>query len=166
MEKYRSVKYRNEVIVARFSARSPIRLKAVSRLAHFILKKLKFQNTVLSVIFVSDVAIKRLNRRYLKHSRVTDVLAFPFNPSSSKNLRNARSFLGEVVIAPRQAKVNAKRFAVSFEDELARYIAHGILHLNGLKDDSKAAQKMMRYSEDRLLKRFDTQIREIIQHGH
>lgn len=144
--------YRNEVIVSNFCKTPRIRLSKTARLTHEFLKKLKLKHTTLSLVFVSDPAMKRLNQKYLRHAWVTDVLAFPF----------AKPFLGEIIIAPRQAKINATRFGVSFKEELSRCIVHGILHLQGYSDDSKTQRKRMRKAEDVLLKPLASQIRTIV----
>ncbi|MBI4394742.1 MAG: rRNA maturation RNase YbeY [Candidatus Omnitrophica bacterium] len=127
-------------------------MSKTARLTHEFLKKLKLKHTTLSLVFVSDPAMKRLNQKYLRHAWVTDVLAFPF----------AKPFLGEIIIAPRQAKINATRFGVSFKEELSRCIVHGILHLQGYSDDSKTQRKRMRKAEDVLLKPLASQIRTIV----
>src|SRR3989338_10038422 len=158
---FSSVQYGNEVVLVNRGAVLPIRLKETSQLTHLILKKLKLVKKSLSLVFVSDSIIKRLNQLHLRHAWVTDVLAFPFAESvGGKNVGSGRSFLGEVIIAPSRAQANAKRFSVSFSEELARYIAHGILHLRGYLDHSKQAQKRMRQAEDQLLRLLASQIKK------
>ena len=123
------------------------------KLKHFtetILKKLRYRNTVLSLVFVSDAKIKRLNQKHLRHSYATDVLAFPF--SSSKNHSKQPFFLGEVIISPKRARVQARIFKATFREELLRYVCHGILHLAGYLDKSRSAQRKMRTAENKLLK--------------
>ena len=128
-----------------------------------ILAALGYRNTFLSVVFVSSRSIKRLNRKYLNHSWATDVLAFPFeNSKGVKNGVRERSFLGEVIISPEQARSNAKRFGVSFVEELARYVCHGILHLKGYSDRSVRLRNKMRRAEDKLLKLLHSKVEGIV----
>ena len=160
---FSSVQYGNEVVLVNRGAVLPIRLKETSQLTHLILKKLKLVKKSLSLVFVSNSIIKRLNQLHLDHAWVTDVLAFPFAESiGGKHSESGRSFLGEVIIASRQAQTNARRFGVSLSEELARYIAHGILHLQGYSDHSTRAQKRMRQAENKLLKPLAAQIKKIV----
>ncbi len=89
--------------------------RKVRRLARRLLGK-----RGLSLAFVTDAAIRRLNRRFLGHDRPTDVLAFRLDPGP---------LLGEVVVSAETAAREARRRALPAEEELLRYVAHGILHL-------------------------------------
>ena len=73
-----------------------------------------------SISFVKKAEMRKLNRTYRKKDRPTDVLSF--------SMKEGR-LLGDVIICPQVAKVNAKKYGSSFKAELARLTAHGILHL-------------------------------------
>ena len=159
----RTSKYGNTVAITNFHSGFQIRLKQLSALALTILKNNKLKQTALSLVFVSDSAIKHLNKRYLSHSWVTDVLAFPFSNSVGEKFAAQNcSFLGEVIISPKRAKVYAKKLNVSFEEELVRYICHGLLHLEGYSDKSHAGKIKMRQTENRLLKPVARKLKGII----
>ncbi len=118
------------------SLRVPIRrLKNVARK---ILKSLKLKNAGLGVLLVSDQAIRRLNRRFLKHDQATDVIAFEGEPP----------FLGDIVISLETTRRQAKEYGNPFFYELSFYLCHGILHLMG-QDDGTAEkrQKMLKRQE-------------------
>jgi rRNA maturation RNase YbeY len=59
---------------------------------------------------------------------------------------------GEVYISLERAKDQAISYSVSFEEEFARLIVHGILHLNGYDDSNAGSSKIMRQKEDFYLK--------------
>lgn len=101
---------------------------------------------MLSLVFVSDSEIHRLNKKYLNHDWKTDVLAFPFPMAGNKH-----SFLGEVIISVDRARIQAKRYRVTFQEELMRYVCHGILHLLGHRDKTLQQKNKMRLLENRLL---------------
>jgi probable rRNA maturation factor len=113
-----------------------------------ILKDESKKEVQLSFVFVGEERIKKLNKRYLKKNRITDVLAFPVRRTKSEKFKigNSREiqFLGEIVICPQKVKKNSKRFKVTFKRELARVSIHGILHLLGYnhQKDKKTAEKM------------------------
>jgi probable rRNA maturation factor len=84
----------------------------------------------LSLAFVTDAEIRRLNRRFLGHDRPTDVLSFRLDGGP----RPRGGFLGEVVVSAETASREARLRRLPVEEEILRYVAHGILHLLGYDD--------------------------------
>jgi len=85
-------------------------------------KKISKKDWKVSISFVKKIAMKKLNREYRKNDRPTDVLSFNMNEGE---------LLGDVVVCPSVAKVNARKYNMSFNAEIARLVAHGLLHLLG-----------------------------------
>jgi probable rRNA maturation factor len=91
-----------------------------------------------AVRLIGDGEMARLNERYRKKKRATDVLSFPAGEDSGKpgtlkqQVRKARGgFLGDIAIAPRLAQRNAKLLGRGLPEELKVLILHGVLHLLG-----------------------------------
>ena len=82
----------------------------------------------LSIALVGSERIRKLNKKYRKKDRPTDVLSFTYNDKS-----------GEIVICPQEVKKNTKKFGMNFKKELTRVLIHGILHLLGY-DHEKSEQ--------------------------
>lgn len=61
--------------------------------------------------------------------------------------------LGDVVISLDTTVRNARDYGHSIEDELARYLAHGLLHLLGHDHERPKDAKAMAAAETRLLGR-------------
>ena len=80
-----------------------------------------------SIKFVGDTRMRRLNREYRGNERTTDVLAFAFREASGP----VSNMLGDVVISIPMALRQAKSFDHSLSEELARLLIHGVLHLVG-----------------------------------
>jgi len=80
-------------------------------------------------VFVSDKAIKELNRRFRGKDSATDVLSFPTRAAKFEG--ELKSHLGEAVISVGRAAAQAKGHGLSFEKELSQLILHGLLHLCG-----------------------------------
>jgi rRNA maturation RNase YbeY len=95
----------------------------------------------LSIVFVGTARMRSLNRKYLKHDYVTDVLTFDLGEGS-----------GEIIICPQVARTNAKAHQTSTENEIILYVIHGILHLAGYDDHSPKDILEMRRMENELLK--------------
>ena len=107
------------------------------------LKELRLGKAELSVLFTGDSGIKELNRQYLGKNRPTDVLSFPMDDPS---------IIGDIVISVDRAREQSKEFGVSLNEELARLLVHGLLHLLGydhVKGGSQA--KRMREREEGLM---------------
>lgn len=82
-----------------------------------------------TVAFVSDRAMRELNRRWRGKGGTTDVLSFPAGQDEFEKVEGLR--LGDVVISVEQAARQANEHGLSFEDEVAQLILHGLLHLCG-----------------------------------
>jgi len=92
----------------------------------------------LSLTLVDDREIRRLNRRYRRAHRRTDVLAFPLDPP----------LVGEVVISAETARRQAGLLRVPVALELDLLVTHGVLHLAGY-DDHEPIDAMRMHERER-----------------
>jgi len=111
-----------------------------------VLKYLKLNSKYISLVLCDNSAIKKLNRRFFKRNRATDVIAFPLSDELEP------SYLGEVVISVQTAVANSKKFKTTWQEELLLYVIHGILHLAGWRDTSAQERTKMRKKEQQILK--------------
>lgn len=81
-----------------------------------------------TVAFVSDRAMRDLNRQFRGRAKTTDVLSFP---AEHLSFETGRETLGDVVISAERAWQQARRHELTFEREIAQLILHGLLHLCG-----------------------------------
>ena len=95
----------------------------------------------ISLAFVDNPTIHRLNKRFLNHDEPTDVLSFPLSDPS------ARKVAGELVIGVEVAKEQAAVRGHDVHAELALYVIHGILHLCDYDDKAADAARRMRERE-------------------
>ena len=102
----------------------------------------------LSYNFCSDEELFQKNKQFLNHTTYTDIITFDY---SEENLIS-----GEIYISVERVKENAEKFKITFNQELIRVMAHGVLHLCGYKDKSPIQQKQMRAAEDRAIKLFNS----------
>ncbi len=95
----------------------------------------------ISLAFVDNPTIHRLNLRYLQHDEPTDVLSFPLSaPSASK-------LAGELVLGVEVAAEQAAARGHDVQTELTLYVIHGLLHLCGYDDHDDADCAAMRQRE-------------------
>ncbi|MCZ8020836.1 MAG: rRNA maturation RNase YbeY [Cyclobacteriaceae bacterium] len=111
-----------------------------------VLKKEKNQLDSLQYIFCTDEALLERNIYYLKHYTYTDIITFDLS-EKEKTIR------GEIYISIDRVKENAQTFKQTLEEELHRVIIHGVLHLCGHGDKTKADKNHMRHLEDYYLKK-------------
>ena len=107
-----------------------------------ILKDLNCEDMELSILLVNDEKIRKLNAKYRKINKSTDVLSFP-----QINEGNPQQFLlGDVVVSTDTAWRQAHNHGLAFEEELLLLLIHGTLHLLGYDHErsSQEAQKMKR----------------------
>jgi len=82
-----------------------------------------------TVAFVSDRAMRELNRLWRHKQGTTDVLSFPVEQDEFEKTEG--SSLGDVVISVDQAARQAKENGLTLEQEIAQLILHGLIHLCG-----------------------------------
>ena len=138
------------VHVATEQVRIPLSRARVSRAVESVLRGERQRHVELSVPFVTDRRIARLNREHLEHEGPTDVISFGFAPAAI-----GAPITGDVYIAPGVARRNATAHGSGVREELMRLVIHGTLHVLGFDhpvDDTRYASLMWRRQE-RLLQR-------------
>jgi probable rRNA maturation factor len=139
------------VHVAVDGGRIPLSRQRVAEIASAVLRAERVRDALLSITFLTDRAIAALNARHLGHRGPTDVIAFGFVPSGN----GARGVVGDIYIAPDEARRNARAHGVPVREELARLVVHGTLHVLGYDHPAgveRTASPMWRRQE-RLLAR-------------
>ena len=99
---------------------------------------------LINYIFASDNYLLSINKEYLKHNTLTDIITF--NQSTDKNLIEA-----DIFISIERIKENSKKLNIPFIEELHRVMIHGVLHLLGFNDKNDSEKKEMRKKENHYL---------------
>ena len=118
------------------------------RRARRILAALACEEAELSIALVDDAAIAELNARHRGRPRATDVLAFSLLEGAHAERRGA--LLGDVVIGIETAARQARARRRTLDDEVARLLVHGALHLIGYDHVRPAQARRMRAQERRV----------------
>lgn len=100
----------------------------------------------INYIFCDDDYLHKINVEYLQHDTLTDIISFDYSMGDELH--------GDIFISVERVQDNAKDFNVSFDEELKRVLAHGVLHYCGYKDKSEAEAETMRAKEDEKIKLF------------
>ncbi|MBT9175866.1 MAG: Endoribonuclease YbeY [Firmicutes bacterium] len=101
------------------------------------------EDTELSLAFVDDKEMQRLNLAFRGQDRPTDVLSFA-DACEEELIRpeGAPKLLGDIVISLERALAQAEEYGHSLEREVAFLLVHGLLHLAGFDHDAENGDAM------------------------
>jgi probable rRNA maturation factor len=116
-----------------------------------VLKDESVRSFRVSVVFVGSRKIRGINRRFLGHDYVTDVITFPLGEQDEPGAQ------AEIYVNLDRAKRQAREYGVSFVEETRRLLVHGMLHLVGYSDASPRQKARMTRREDAHLARLAKQ---------
>lgn len=102
--------------------------------------------SLLNFIFCDDDFLHQINVDYLNHDTLTDIITFP--------LAELPKVEGEIYISIPRVRENAATFNTTFDNELHRVLAHGVLHLCGYFDKTAEEVQLMRQKEEAALRLF------------
>ena len=122
-------------------------IKRITELANLNLA----ENQIISVSFVGPRTIARINKEFVNHTGLTDVISFDYRDDSEIQPNDV---IGELIIHPGMAVLaGAKRKKSSFAYEMVLYLVHGILHIAGENDLAPKERSRMRKKERQLIKK-------------
>tara|TARA_B100000029_G_scaffold510507_1_gene602162 strand:- start:583 stop:1023 length:441 start_codon:yes stop_codon:yes gene_type:complete len=95
------------------------KIKKLQKISYF-----KSKNQEFSILLTNSEKMKKLNFKFRKKNKITDVLSFPLNHKTKKNI-----YIGDIAIG---FEIINKRSKVSdFNYEFDKMWIHGYLHLIG-----------------------------------
>jgi rRNA maturation RNase YbeY len=121
-----------------------------------ILNDLACHDKELSVLFVDDEEMHRLNHRYLGRDGSTNVIAFPMKETDAPSEEGVffdSPMLGDVVVCTDTAAREAEASGESMEAVVDRLLIHGILHLLGHDHETSEQDAHQMEKEERRLRR-------------
>ncbi|MBI4342255.1 MAG: rRNA maturation RNase YbeY [Candidatus Omnitrophica bacterium] len=143
------------LVVVNAQKEAPVDLPRMQRLARRAVRRLRIRTRgTLAIAFIDSRRMRTLNKRFLRHDRATDVLSFRYDHHGAGGGgwgTIGTPIVGELLIAPLEARRYAAAHGLAYTEELSRYVMHGLLHWLGHEDRTKAQQQRMRRMEDRLL---------------
>ncbi len=125
----------------------PLDFAALKDAAQAVLEGEGVREAAVTLAFVDNPHIHRLNKQFLAHDEPTDVLTFPHSAPGAKKLE------GDVVIGYQVAEEYAADRGHPVGPELVLYVVHGCLHLCGYTDtDDRGAAEMRKKEREYLTK--------------
>ena len=129
--------------------------KIMLKIAQATFKELKVGPSFeVSVLITTNQMIKKLNSKYRKLNKATDVLSFPsYSKTELKKLKESKQILnlGDIVISHQLAKQQALEYGHSLKREVSFLFVHGLLHLLGYDHMNKTDEKQMFKLQDKIL---------------
>ena len=113
--------------------------KRVREIVRVVCRRESVSDALISIAFVGNARIARMNREYLGHRGATDVITFEFADVPGVKPGGARPVIvGDIYIAPEVARANARDSGIGVREELIRLVVHGTLHVLGYTHDEGA----------------------------
>lgn len=125
--------------------------QAATKLAAAVLARIGRADAELTITFIRDEAMQKLNREYRGKDKPTDVLSFAYHESDD-GFTESDAHLGDVVISVETAARYAAEFGLTFAREIEHLIIHGTLHLAGYDHETDNGE--MNRLERKLRKEF------------
>ena len=101
----------------------------------------------LGIHLIATAEMTDLNETFLGHAGSTDVITFDHQEGAHDGHLH-----GEIFISVDDAVAQAGRFGATWQSEITRYLAHGILHLEGYNDTEPGLRRTMKREENKLVK--------------
>lgn len=127
----------------------------VRRCCHAVLLEENFDGSAeISVTFVDNEGIHKLNKQYRNIDRETDVLSFPLGENGEYDINHdtGAKMLGDIVISLEKAVEQAEAYGHPFQREVAFLTVHSMLHLLGYDHENGGLEAVhMREREESVL---------------
>ena len=124
----------------------------VEKATFLVLKEMDFKkNYYLSVLLTNDTGIKKINKKYRKINKSTNVLSFPQNDERFILKKASKIILGDIVISLEKIKKESNLQNKKFSDHLTHMVIHGLLHLLGYNHEKLKDFKIMKKKEINVL---------------
>jgi probable rRNA maturation factor len=127
-----------------------VRIKGV---AQYSLERLGIHpDSELSISIVDESEMSTLHLQWMDEPGATDVLSFPMDEMKPNSAADGPGVLGDIVLCPSYAEIQAKEAGHSLQDELELLTIHGLLHLLGYDHRESEEKEIMFALQDEYLK--------------
>ena len=110
-----------------------------------LLKLMDCAEKEISITFVDDETIQRINKQYLSKDRPTNVISFSLQEGEFGDINP--ELLGDVVISVDTASRDADKGNLSFDEEIIYLIIHGLLHLLGYNHENTSKENALKMKQ-------------------
>lgn len=142
-----------EVYIENTQNKIPVNRNLVTKLTETMNKAAEIHglsNQEMSIIFVDNIQIQKINRDYRDKDQVTDVISFALNDDDTA-FAWEKNNLGDIYISLERAKEQSIDYGHSFDREVCYLAVHGLLHLLGYDHINKDDKEKMREKEEEIM---------------
>lgn len=139
----------NHGIVVQFAEKFEgikVNSEKINQLVKAVCKRFELQQATISIAVVDDQEIIKVNKEFLDHNYVTDVISFDLSDDQTPFYATF-----ELIVNGQMALRQAEERGHNSQAELALYITHGLLHNLGYDDADPDDAKLMHDMEDKIL---------------
>ncbi|WP_027725034.1 rRNA maturation RNase YbeY [Tuberibacillus calidus] len=133
-------------------------LQQVKDLLQFAADQMKVGNAELSLTFVDNPTIHKINLEYRGKDYPTDVISFALEEITEEEVpiigEDVPRVLGDIIVSVPKAVSQAEEYGHSFEREIGFLVVHGFLHLLGYDHMEKADEQEMFALQEDILNKF------------
>lgn len=133
-------------------------IRELEKLLSFAADKLNVGDAELSLSFVDNETIRKINAQYRNKDQVTDVISFALEEKVEGEAEivgvTIPRMLGDIIVSVPKAREQAEAYGHSFERELGFLVVHGLLHLLGYDHQTPAEEKEMFSLQEEILTAF------------
>ncbi len=123
------------------------KLKRISKIVKFF----KGKKITFTILLTNSLKMKKLNRKFRKCNKTTDVLSFPYYPLKNlKVIKDKNIYIGDIAVS--YEIINLRSIKSNFSKEFDKVWIHGLLHLIGYNHVSDKDYFKMNKIEKRILK--------------
>jgi len=138
-----------KITIINLQSKVPVNSKKVVKTVQKVLSQEGIKKSgEITLSFVNDRKIKKLNLKYLGKNNPTDVIAFDITEPEARE-----KIFADIVISTDRAIYNAATFKTTPLFELYLYVIHGVLHILGYDDRNNKDKLIMRKREAELIKK-------------
>jgi probable rRNA maturation factor len=142
-----------EIVIANRQRIRRLDRKVAREIAEWILGEMDVKQAELGLHFVTAKEMARVHVQFMGIEGSTDVITFDHGSAPPARIH------GEIFISVEDAIAQAREFGTTWQREVARYVAHGILHLLGFDDLQANARSKMKRVENRLVAAMERRFR-------
>ena len=112
------------------------------------------KHTLVSVLLTDDYNMKKINKKWRKQDKPTNVLSFPVNMDI---IENEYCFIGDVALSYETIEKESAERMISFQNHFIHLLLHGLLHLLGYSHENEKETKDMKKLEIKFLSSINIQ---------
>jgi len=147
------------IVIANRQRTKKINSRRLKQIIQALFSELAIDEAELGIQLVGAREMARVNWQYLQHEGSTDVITFDYgeNNEDAHVLTSPVKLHGELFVCVDEAITQANEFHTTWQDEVVRYVVHGVLHLLGYDDLKPDLRRTMKREENRLMQKLGKQ---------